>query len=773
MAKRISLLVTALWLLAATAGAQTSMRLPSGNFEQWSTHPAYSVNAGFMSLNLYNSFSYPTGWNFLGYPINESFSFLGNNVTVNTTLPILKVSQETSAVPDSNYAVKLQSFMLSDVVESLPYVLIASSLDSTLTSMVFPTVLSTGAINLNYFLNHADQIMSGMDSIQSLIPMFANEDVNNLVTGGIALGSFEPSRLTGSYKYHSATSGDNGGVVMLGTRYDSVSHRRMVVGGGATIDLTDVSSYTSFTVNYQSAHELIDTMPELQPDSLIVLLVSSASLNRQQGSYMCIDNLMLWHDADAVPDTCASILDLRVIEYDTNPYHPEFELAWHGSFAPDGWQVEFGPSGFALGTGTVLNFSSYVYGVAYDSVRFSILPYMVPQNDADYDFYVRSVCGGTIYGSWSMVTFHNHGYPCAKPRITQLTQHLNPDSSGHYFRWLLSWVNNSPNATAWELQLDYGGTSVLDTVVYYNNCVLPPLQPSPSYPHYEAHVRALCGSDSYSDWDSAAFILPDYPPCGDIDNIDLVVLDSIPNGYELTWESGSDPVYWEVLYGIPNVQMFDTVVYDTHFQFPELDYATAYTYHVRSYCGPYWHGHWTSGNFCTPEDPCSDVEELEVLTMETHPVTYALSWTAIASQDLWEVQYGVVGEDVFDTMVSVTYLNFPTLRSYAEYMYQVRPVCGPDTYGNWVSGFFSTDLTGILGAAPQCSVYPNPANGQCLVSLDEGVAAELRLYSLDGRLLQVQSCVGNATLRLPHSGIFMLHVITPKGVAVKKIVNNE
>lgn len=767
MAKRISLLVTALWLLAATAVAQTSMRVPRGSFEQWTTNPSYSVNAGFLTLNLYNSFSYPTGWNFLGYPINETFSFLGSNITVNTTLPLVKVFQETSSAPDSSYAVKLQSFMLSDVVEPLPYMLIAAALDTSLTSMVLPTVLSTGAINLDYFLSHADQIMSGMDNILSLIPMFANEDVNDLISGGIALNGFEPTRLTGSYKYQSATSGDNGGVVLLGTRYDSVSHRRMVVGGGVAIALTDVSAYTPFTVNYQSAHELIDSMPDLSPDSLVVLLVSSASLNRQQGSYMCIDNLMLWHDADTMPDTCAATLDLRVIEYDTNPYYPEFELAWHGSFVPDGWQVEFGPTGFALGTGTVQNLSSY----GLDSVRLAILPTMVPLMDADYDFYVRSVCGGTVYDIWSMITFHNHTYPCAQPRIVSLTQHTSPDSSSHYFRWMLRWTNDAPNVSAWEVQIALDSLPpLLDTVVSHTDLLLPPLDPRL---YYNVQVRSLCDSNTYSDWDATQFNPPEFPPCGDVENLQMVVSDSVPEEYALSWESASEPEAWNVRYGIAGGEMSDTMVYTTYFSFPQLEYATDYAYSVRSYCGTYWYGPSSDGTFRTAEAPCSDVEDLELLTMETYPVSYALSWVAAASQDLWEVQYGIVGETASDTLVAVTYFNFPPLADNAEYMYQVRPVCGPDTYGNWVSGTFTTELTGILNATPQCSVYPNPANGQCLVSLDEGVAAELHLYDLDGRLLQVQPFVGNAPIQLPHSGIFMLHVITPRGVSVKKIVNNE
>ena len=586
MVKKISLLVTALWLLITTASAQTSMRVPYGSFEQWTTNPGYSLSAGFFNVDIYTSYSTPTGWGFLGYPINESFELFGSNVNLNTTLPLVKVSQETGMVPDSSYAVKMQSFMLSDVVETLPYMLLSANLDSSLTQMVFPTVLATGEVNLDYFLSIADLLMENMDSAETLITSLDTLDVNNLITGGIALNGFEPTRLTGNYKYHSAVMGDNGGVVMLGTRYDTINQRRTVVGGGATISLTDVTGYTPFTVYYQSAHELDASLPELAPDSMIVLLISSASINRQQGSYMCIDNLMFWHDTVEAPDTCAAILGMEVVTIDTVPVG--YVLEWMGSYEPDMWELQYGEEGFSLDSGTVMMLQS-------NELDLSLLG-LSPETT--YEFYLRSMCNGFIYGDWSHVAFTTPADPCA----------------------------DVVNLQVEELQLDS-----LNLVDY--------------------HMSWSAFSDSW------------YGP-------------SVPEAWEISYYPTHTPEY-----------VVDTVVYDTFFLFPTAE-----------------------------------------------------------------------------------------LLPRVDYSCQVRAVCGEDYYGEWAYTTFNTNALPIEGIedvnALSCAVYPNPAQGRCTVSLENGTTAELRLYSLDGRLLQaLSSNGGDVTLSLPQAGIYMLQVVTPQGMTVKKIVN--
>lgn len=298
--KRI--LLALLLAVCFNAGAQISMSVPNGSFEQWTTYPGYSVSV-FVPVSVYDAFQAPTGWDFPTYPVNETLSMGFMSVNINTDLPLIVASQDTAAVPDSSSAVKLETFMLSDIISPTVYSLAAGTIDTMLTNMVFPSILATGAMDIEHFVPIMNSLIANMDSIEALLVSLLAEDVNYYFTGGLAMDGFMPTYLTGSYRYQSAVGGDNGGVLILGTRYDSVQGRRVLVGGGANIALTDCTEYSPFTVDYISLHDYDASYPEQAPDSLIVMLVSSASLNRQQGSYLCVDSLALWHVDPPIPDT--------------------------------------------------------------------------------------------------------------------------------------------------------------------------------------------------------------------------------------------------------------------------------------------------------------------------------------------------------------------------------------------------------------------------------------------------------------------------------------
>ena len=243
--------IAVMFMTSNNMTAQTNIPLPNSGFENWSNGSGYSVTVLIFPLQVYGSYTYPNNWSYPSYPVNESITYNGINVNVNTNLPLLKVSNETSSVAEGSHALKMQTFMLSDIISSTVYNLAASNIDPQLTSMVIPTILSTGVINLDNLLPILNTLMVNMSSIGQLMATFANEDINDFIDGGVALNGLVPGRLTGQYKYTSATNGDNGGILMLGTKYNTTAHRRELVGGGYSVALTDASTYTNFEILYR------------------------------------------------------------------------------------------------------------------------------------------------------------------------------------------------------------------------------------------------------------------------------------------------------------------------------------------------------------------------------------------------------------------------------------------------------------------------------------------------------------------------------------------
>lgn len=99
MKKSLILSVFAAILGYSTSFAQVPMPLPNGSFEQWSSHQGYGVQVLIINVPVYSAFSTPSGWDYLSYPVNETFSMMGMSLNINTSIPVVLTSPETGSVP--------------------------------------------------------------------------------------------------------------------------------------------------------------------------------------------------------------------------------------------------------------------------------------------------------------------------------------------------------------------------------------------------------------------------------------------------------------------------------------------------------------------------------------------------------------------------------------------------------------------------------------------------------------------------------------------------
>ena len=490
--KRLFTFIVALavmFLSSMNTNAQTIIPLPNSSFENWSNGNGYSVTVIFFPLQVYSSYTYPTNWSYPSYPVNESITYNGMNVNVNTNLPLLKVSHETNSVADGSSALKMQTFMLSDIISSTVYNLAESNIDPQLTSMVIPTILSTGEIDLDQLLPILSTIMGNMSSIGQLMSTFAGDDINDYIDGGVALNGLVPGRLTGQYKYTSATSGDNGGILMLGTKYNTTTHRRELVGGGYTTSLTDVSTYTNFEILYRPLSEILPSYAYNEPDTIAILLFSSANNNRQQGSALYLDNLQLWTAVPDIPveDTCDAVTNLAIDYVDSTLA----SLSWNYDSNPDHWEAEYGLQGFMHGNGNSLT-------TVNNSIILSEL-----QPDTYYDVYVRSVCNDSLASDWSYISFKTDTLVPEIPVVCSAVLNLTVDDVDTMHAQI-SWTGES-TPDHWEVEYGEQGFTQGGGISQNTNntsITLSDLQPDT---YYDVYVRSACENGIFGDWAMVSF----------------------------------------------------------------------------------------------------------------------------------------------------------------------------------------------------------------------------------------------------------------------------
>lgn len=89
-----------------------------------------------------------------------------------------------------------------------------------------------------------------------------------------------------------------------------------------------------------------------------------------------------------------------------------------------------------------------------------------------------------------------------------------------------------------------------------------------------------------------------------------------------------------------------------------------------------------------------------------------------------------------------------------------------------MEAIFARDSVGIVGVEDLgLKLYPNPTNGK--VYLEGSVVNMVRVYDLQGRIVASFEGCNEIDLGALGTGVYTLHIITSRGVAVKKIVKKE
>jgi len=383
--------VCCLFLMTNTANAQNTLTVPNGEFTSWEIGNGYSISIaigwGTVTVPAFNDFPYPSEWNYPVYPIDYTFPYGGQDVNINVNLPLLKASPDTINAANDDIALKIESFKLSDIFIPSFYSFVQSSFGE-MADLTIPTILTNANIQEDQFFNLLELLSSNLDSTSQFLSNLSDVDLNDYLQGGMAVNEFVPGKLIGQYKYTSAEGGDNGAVLILGSRYNSELNRREVVGGGINVSLSDTPDFTPFEVIYHASNEFDASLPHYDADTLCFFLISSASDYIQQYSALYVDNLVVT-EYDSTEVLCASPYFIAVTAVDT----VSATLNWVSFETPNSWDVEYGLHGFTLGTGTSSNLTD-------EELTLTGL-----QPDTYYDVYIRGVCDDGLYGNWALKTF--------------------------------------------------------------------------------------------------------------------------------------------------------------------------------------------------------------------------------------------------------------------------------------------------------------------------------------------------------------------------------
>lgn len=160
----------------------------------------------------------------------------------------------------------------------------------------------------------------------------------------------------------------------------------------------------------------------------------------------------------------------------------DVNLNWVAGAGETAWQVQYGTQGFTVGTGTTVNTTANHYTVTG----------LTSTNN--YQFYVRSSCGGGNYSAWTgPIAVGGTATACAVP--TNVTATRNTDVT----KIDLTWVAGT-GQTSWQIQYGNAGFVIGNGTTVTSTAPTKQLTGLTGAQAYHVYVRTVCSSTTFSDW---------------------------------------------------------------------------------------------------------------------------------------------------------------------------------------------------------------------------------------------------------------------------------
>lgn len=253
-------------------------------------------------------------------------------------------------------------------------------------------------------------------------------------------------------------------------------------------------------------------------------------------------------------------------------------ITWDKTTA-DAWEVQYGPAGFAPGTGTTVNFSptsSLISGLTATT---------------NYDFYIRSKCSDTQYSEWiGPVVPGSSVQVCVEPSGVTAVR-----STTDVTKATVSWTGTG-SQSSWQIQ--YGATGF----VIGSGTVVASTTPSKQLTgligtsSYDVYVRANCAANQNSDWVGPVAIsaVGVISGCTAPTNLSATRSTTVNTTATIGWTPSGTETSWEIQYGAPGftVGSGTSVTATTNSKTITGLATTAYDFYVRAVCSASQNSTW-------------------------------------------------------------------------------------------------------------------------------------------------------------------------------------
>lgn len=219
-------------------------------------------------------------------------------------------------------------------------------------------------------------------------------------------------------------------------------------------------------------------MKNTQLIRVVVLLFSLAIFNSCDVGVEPLDPALVTTDDNNNNNECPQPTNFVASNFINNSVN----LTWTPGNNETSWQIEYGLSGFEMGSGTKVISTNTSMTIAN----------LVSTNS--YDFYIKSICGSEVFGdSYGPITVVPVNANCSNP--SNLTVVRNPTNAALA---TVSWTAGG-NENAWEIQYGNAGFIIGQGSIIQASSLSKTVD-GLTNGSYSFYVRAKCSATEYSNW---------------------------------------------------------------------------------------------------------------------------------------------------------------------------------------------------------------------------------------------------------------------------------
>lgn len=413
-------------------------------------------------------------------------------------------------------------------------------------------------------------------------------------------------------------------------------------------------------------------------------------------------------------------------------------IDWEDSAAA--WRIEYGPTGFAQGQGTVVNATAKPYTLTGLT------------ENTGYDVYVHRQCASQIWTVSDVVSFTTEAH-CYGPENIVVDSVSTTTVTVHWSTQAAATLVAITSGTVSDNLSNY-------TIVSATSHTFTGLVPGTQYTvalrsECETMWHTVVATTDTLPSDDTTYVCPS--------PTDLAAT-ATHNSITATWSTEAPVTLVAIAQGttLPATAA-GTPVNTTSYTFDNLAASTLYTVGVRSQCDDEWLTTTLSTAAAPdttepgPQPVCEVPQNVTVSGISASGATVA--WDAVEGAEAYEIQ---LTNETQRTVTSVTTsYTFDDLSDSTAYSVRVRTVCSANEqrYSDWSSAASFTTLgdhTGIaeVAEAAVIELYPNPASDKVNITV-AGVEGSVRVAIVDinGKVARTFDTMGGQTVAVDIEGL--------------------